>query len=120
MFLLHIYICHCCKTKKEATTPRCRAPPLRSLIFPLSANHTALCPALVIIDAARELSVSKQSVSRACANTIYESHSLITRFLADTLGVSKKTAETGVCRVEHIIGSETFEKIKGHISPKLL
>lgn len=90
------------------------------------------------IDVARELGVSKPSVSRAMgilredgfitmeasgalsltaagagrASAIYERHRIITRFLCEKIGVSRKTAETDACRIEHIICDETFEKIK--------
>lgn len=94
------------------------------------------------IDVARELSVSKPSVSRAMgilkdngfitmetngelsltelgrarADTIYERHRLITKFLAEIVGVSPMTAETDACRIEHIISEETFEKIKEYLA----
>ncbi|MEG1603743.1 MAG: metal-dependent transcriptional regulator [Cloacibacillus sp.] len=90
------------------------------------------------IDVARELCVSKPSVSRAIgilkengfisvepggelsltdagmarADAIYERHCLITKFLNEIVGVCPKTAEADACRIEHIISEETFEKIK--------
>ena len=94
------------------------------------------------IDVAKQLSVSKPSVSRAMgilkdngfitmetngelsltelgrarADTIYERHRLITKFLAEIVGVSPMTAETDACRIEHIISEETFEKIKEYLA----
>ena len=94
------------------------------------------------IDVARELSVSKPSVSRAMgilkdngfitmeangelsltelgrarADAIYERHRFITKFLAEIVGVSPMTAETDACRIEHIISKETFEKIKEYLA----
>ena len=93
------------------------------------------------IDVARELAVSKPSVSRAMgilkdngfitmetngelhltelgrarADAIYERHRFITKFLAEVVGVSPQTAETDACRIEHIIRQETFEKIKEYL-----
>ncbi|WP_353939358.1 metal-dependent transcriptional regulator [uncultured Cloacibacillus sp.] len=93
------------------------------------------------IDVARELAVSKPSVSRAMgilkdngfitmeangelhltelgrarADAIYERHRFITKFLAEVVGVSPQTAETDACRIEHIISQETFEKIKEYL-----
>ncbi|MDO5116549.1 MAG: metal-dependent transcriptional regulator [Synergistaceae bacterium] len=94
------------------------------------------------IDIARELSVSKPSVSRAVgilkdngyitmepngelnltesgharADAIYERHRFITKFLAEIVGVSPATAESDACRIEHIISEETFDKIKEYLS----
>lgn len=93
------------------------------------------------IDVATELNYSKASVSRAMsilkkanlisieeggqilltqegidkANSIYERHRLITKFLISSLGVSSETASTDACRIEHIISQETFNKIKSYI-----
>ena len=90
------------------------------------------------IDIATELEFTKPSVSRAMsilkqaglisvepsgnillteagrkrAESIYERHRIITKYLVEKLNVSKETAEADACRIEHIISSETFEKIK--------
>lgn len=98
------------------------------------------------IDVARELSVSKPSVSRAMgilkdngfitmeangelnltelgrsrADAIYERHRFITKFLAEIVGVSPMTAETDACRIEHIISEETFEKIKEYLARTMI
>lgn len=89
------------------------------------------------IDVANELSVSKPSVSRAMsvlkkeglidmdglnqilltdegrkiAETIYERHRVITKFLV-SLGVDEETAANDACRIEHVISPVSFEKIK--------
>lgn len=89
------------------------------------------------IDVANELSVSKPSVSRAMsvlkkeglidmdglnqilltdegrkiAETIYERHRVITKFLV-SLGVDEETAAKDACRIEHVISPVSFEKIK--------
>ena len=89
------------------------------------------------IDVATMLGVSKPSVSHAMkllredgyiamdrygtitlldkgaeiANNIYERHRVLSQML-ESIGVSKKTALTDACKMEHDISQETFEKIK--------
>ena len=93
------------------------------------------------IDVATELNYSKASVSRAMsilkkanlisienggqilltqegidkANSIYERHRLITKFLITALGITNETAATDACRIEHIISQETFDRIKSYV-----
>ncbi len=90
------------------------------------------------IDVARELGVSKPSVSRAIgilkesgfisveaggdlsltseglakANSIYERHRTITKFLNETIGVPVSIAEADACRIEHVISQESFDRMK--------
>lgn len=92
------------------------------------------------IDIANELAFSKPSVSvamknlrengyvsvsknneitltesgRAIAETIYERHTLLSKWL-ETLGVSPETAAEDACRMEHVISPESFEAIKRHV-----
>lgn len=89
------------------------------------------------IDIANELNFSKASVSVAMKNLkeneyitmasdhsilltpkgqliaekMYERHVLITNFLMN-IGVSKEIASQDACKIEHIISSETFERLK--------
>ena len=89
------------------------------------------------IDVANELGYSKPSVSRAVgilkehgfltverdgqlvltelglsrANEIYDRHKLLTKFLNKVLGVSEENSSEDACRIEHVISSETFEKL---------
>lgn len=89
------------------------------------------------IDVATMLGVSKPSVSHAMkllredgyiamdrygtitlldkgaeiANNIYERHRVLSQML-ESMGVSKETALTDACKMEHDISQETFEKIK--------
>jgi len=93
------------------------------------------------VDIANELGFSKPSVSRAmgilrgeglirmdssgrieltetgrkAAEDIYERHTLIAEFLEKTLKVSKETAARDACRIEHVVSSETFAKIKSSL-----
>lgn len=90
------------------------------------------------VDIANELEFSKPSVSRAMsilktaglitmdktnqifltdegrkkAESVYERHCLLSRFLEEILGVSTENADADACRIEHIISEETFEKTK--------
>ena len=50
---------------------------------------------------------------RAIAETIYERHTLISRWLI-TLGVNPKTAVEDACRIEYVISRESFDAIKRH------
>lgn len=89
------------------------------------------------IDIAHETGYSKPSVSRAIsilkkeglvevdplnqilltdkgrevAERIYERHRVLTKFF-EYIGVDKETAANDACKIEHIISTETFEKIK--------
>lgn len=48
---------------------------------------------------------------KAYAEAVYEKHCIIRNFL-QKLGVSAETAEEDACRMEHLVSSETFEKMK--------
>ncbi|MDR3766748.1 MAG: metal-dependent transcriptional regulator [Butyricicoccus sp.] len=93
------------------------------------------------IDVAQFLSFSKPSVSRAMsllrengyvimdengllsltdagreiAERMLERHELLTEWLT-RLGVHPDTAQADACRIEHVISSETFDRIKAHIA----
>ena len=47
------------------------------------------------------------------AETIYERHTVLTELLTK-LGVSPETAAEDACRIEHVISTETFAKLKEH------
>ena len=47
------------------------------------------------------------------AEKIYERHLLLTKWLTD-LGVDPDVASSDACRIEHVISSESFEKLKEH------
>lgn len=98
-------------------------------------------PQVRSVDIANELSYSKPSVSVAMKNlrtngyievsseghitltesglqiaqTVYERHSLITKFLV-YLGVDPETAKEDACMMEHDISTESFEALKKHIN----
>lgn len=50
---------------------------------------------------------------RAVAETIYERHVLLTRFLT-ALGVDPEVAAEDACKMEHDISEETFAAMKRH------
>ena len=90
------------------------------------------------VDVASELGYSKASVSRAMgilkregyvemagsgeitltelgrqkALEIYERHHLITEYLTRTLGIDFEIASRDACRIEHVISTATFQRIK--------
>jgi len=91
------------------------------------------------LDVAKQLNVTKPSVSRAMgilkngnyivideqgyitlttegskiAKKIYERHVVISELLME-LGVDMKTAEEDACRIEHVISDKTFKALKKH------
>lgn len=95
------------------------------------------------IDIAREMDLSKPSVSRAVgilknkelitvdddgaihftdegskiAKHIYERHRILTEALM-TLGVDEETASEDACRIEHDISETSFSKIKKYLRDK--
>lgn len=94
------------------------------------------------IDVANELGFSKASVSRAMsilkeagllvmeqngnlvltdsglrrADAVYERHTLIAKFLEQTLGVDHETAVGDSCRMEHIISEKSFQRMKEYVT----
>ena len=46
---------------------------------------------------------------------IVNRHSLLYRFLSEVLQVSDENAENDACKIEHIISTETAEKIKNYL-----
>ncbi|MCL2888244.1 MAG: metal-dependent transcriptional regulator [Elusimicrobia bacterium] len=55
---------------------------------------------------------------KKAAEEIKQRHSVISRFLTDTLGVSEGTADIDACKMEHAISKETFEKLIKFVSRK--
>ena len=51
---------------------------------------------------------------REIAERIFERHELLTEWLIQ-LGVSPQTAQADACRIEHVISTQTFDKIKDYI-----
>ena len=48
------------------------------------------------------------------AETMYERHTLLTRFLVN-LGVDERIASEDACKIEHAISDVSFEAIKKHV-----
>ena len=51
-------------------------------------------------------------LGREKAESIYERHVNITRFFEKVLNVSRENAEHDACKIEHIISTESYEKLK--------
>lgn len=108
-------------------------------ILILSERH----PAVRSVDIAEELAVTRPSVSvamknlrengyirmdggvitltergRTIAETMYERHRLLSRWLMQ-LGVDEKTAVEDACRMEHVISADSFAAIKRHAAAGL-
>lgn len=97
-----------------------------------------------ITDIAKALSISKPSVDKAVnllkekgyicqekygkiiftdkgintAKSVYKKHNMLTVFLKDVLGVSKKTAEIDACKVEHVLSNETILRMEYFLKNK--
>ena len=63
----------------------------------------------------KEGGIELTDAGREIAERIYERHRLLSEWLM-ALGVPEKIATKDACRIEHDISSETFEKLKEHIS----
>ena len=57
-----------------------------------------------------ELILTKQGITKA--ESVYDRHTSLTKFLIMTAKVDAKTAEADACRIEHIISQSTFAGIK--------
>ena len=52
---------------------------------------------------------------RAKAESVYDRHRYISRFLVLTLGIDDALAAKDACRFEHDISEETFERMKTYV-----
>ena len=66
------------------------------------------------IEVSPEGYITLTETGREIAESIYERHALITKWLV-ALGVSPEIAAEDACKIEHVISSESFEAIKKHI-----
>lgn len=60
---------------------------------------------------------------RRAAEDVKKRHAILSRFLVEVIGVSRKTADIDACKMEHTISKETLEKLhsflhKHGVSPK--
>ena len=58
--------------------------------------------------------ITLTDAGRQIAETMYERHLLLSRWLME-LGVNEKTAVEDACKMEHVISKESFEAIKNHL-----
>lgn len=63
------------------------------------------------VNTSGEISLTESGLS--IAEKVYERHKVLTNCLIN-LGVDKKIASEDACRIEHVISSESFEKIKDY------
>mgnify|MGYP004668220873 FL=1 len=54
-------------------------------------------------------------LDRDVAEKIYERHCFLTKYLI-SIGVAPATAEADVCRIEHDISAETYERLKESVT----
>ncbi len=64
---------------------------------------------LITVEPSGHIILTKKG--REIAESMYERHTIISRFL-ESMGVSEKTAAEDACRIEHCISKESFEAIK--------
>ena len=53
------------------------------------------------------------------ASAIASRHRVISRFLTEHLGVDPETAEEDACRIEHVLSTETMQRLTEYIDEKL-
>ena len=58
--------------------------------------------------------ISLTPAGQKLAESIYERHTLITKFLIG-IGVNASVAAEDACRVEHVLSTETFTALKKHV-----
>lgn len=52
---------------------------------------------------------------RLTASQVYNRHKTLHVFLEEVLGLDPKTAETDACRMEHVLSSETMERLAAFV-----
>ena len=52
---------------------------------------------------------------RRAAEDVKKRHLMLSRFLAQVLGVSPKTADADACKLEHVVSQETLEKLHRYL-----
>ncbi len=71
-----------------------------------------LCEKNYVYEDGKHLYLTASGISYASA--VYEKHCIIREFLT-SLGVSPSAAETDACKMEHLVGEETFQMMKKHL-----
>ena len=57
--------------------------------------------------------ISLTDKGMAIASSVYEKHTVLSRWLV-SLGVDPKTAAEDACRMEHVISQDSYTKLKEH------
>lgn len=69
----------------------------------------------ILIDEGGHISLTEEG--NQIAENILERHTVLSNWLM-YLGVDAETAQEDACRVEHVISSQTFERIKEHVEAR--
>lgn len=69
----------------------------------------------VVMDGDGYITLTEKGLS--IAESMYERHRILTECLT-SLGVSPETASEDACRIEHVLSTESFEKIKEYYCNK--
>ena len=83
----------------------------------MNVSKPSVCHAVGILRKGGFLTMDEEhylhltDIGREVAETIYERHCFFTEQLI-AAGVDPKTAEADACRLEHVISSESFERLK--------
>ncbi len=62
-----------------------------------------------------EGAIALTAKGRELAESVYERHTLLTRWLTG-LGVDAQTAAEDACKIEHVMSAESFEKLKASMA----
>ncbi len=63
-------------------------------------------------------SIMLTSSGEKYASLVLRRHTLIKRFLSETLGVEEAIAERDACRMEHVISPQTIQKLYEYLEEK--
>lgn len=74
-----------------------------------------LCEKNYVYEDGKHLYLTEEG--KAYASEVYEKHCIIRDFLV-LFGVSPAAAEEDACRLEHLVGDESFEMMKKHVERK--
>lgn len=74
-----------------------------------------LCEKNYVYEDGKHLYLTEEG--KAYASAVYEKHCIIRDFLI-RYGVSPAAAETDACKMEHLVGDETFEMMKKCVEKK--
>lgn len=65
---------------------------------------------LIVMDEGGHITLTETGIKRA--EGVYERHNIISEYLEKFLGVTKETALSDACKIEHDLSEETYAKMK--------